>query len=157
MDSNWLDEVVAVQAEAVARPLSRRGMIRRALDFGFKGSLVIVLGLANARKAWAEACGCSPAGGRWCSNCPPSSSVCPAGYVTCTRVNGTPQAEGCVWTGGWWDEDCGDGTCRTCVDCWPAGGGTFNSSCTCRSQAFNCGGGGDPCDGWEICQKCKCI
>lgn len=156
MQSNWLDDIVDAGAEATARRLSRRGMLRQAFDLAFKGAMIGVLGLSSGRKAWADACGCSPAGGRWCNNCP--SSGCPSGQVACLKVNGVPQAQGCVWEGGSWNEDCLDGTCRTCIDCWPSGGGGYESSCTCRSSPYSCGGGGGgECDGWEICGKCKCI
>lgn len=151
MQSSWLDERVSEVAERVARPLSRRGMLKRAFDVAFKGSLIAVLGLADARKAFADTCNCEPARGQYCSNCPPAAGACPAGYSTCKKINGVPQDTDCVWSTGAWDETCVNGNCRTCIDCWT---GVANSSCTCRSPEFSCGGGGG--GGCEGCASKDC-
>jgi len=59
MPHNWFDEAFSNISESTARQVSRRGMVRRVLDLAFKGSIVAVLGLTSARKAWAHHCGCS--------------------------------------------------------------------------------------------------
>lgn len=161
MQRNWLDDTIAAATEEAARGLSRRRLLRKVCDVAFKGGLVLALGGTTARKAWAQNCGCTPPGTRWCSGCP-SSPGCPSGMTPCLKVNGVMQAEDCVYQGGAWTENCGDGTCVTCYDCWPGSGSAWNSSCGCRSAPYSCGGGGgggkgDPCDGWDICGKCKCI
>jgi hypothetical protein len=164
MQSNWFDDLFGRAAEHLARPLSRRGMLKRAFDVTFKGSLIVLLGVSSARTAWAEACACSPARGEWCPNCP-SGAGCPdSPYQLCKKVDGVPQDTACIHNSGAWNEDCGDGTCRTCTDCWT---GSSNTSCTCRSSAFSCdpgpcqGGCGPECidcgEGKECCGNECCI
>jgi hypothetical protein len=163
MQSNWLDEVFWDIAQYGARKLSRRGMLKRTLDMTFKGSLVLFMGAAGARKAWAQACTCSPAGGRFCTGCPTNPGGCPTGMMACRTVNGVRQDVGCIHgnTTGSWDEDCLDGNCVTCTDCWS---GTPNTSCTCRSNTYpgpctppppppDCGPGLVLC-GTKCCDSC---
>ncbi len=160
MQSNWLDERISDLTERAARPLSRRGALKKCFDVAFKGSLIAVLGLASAKKAFADACPCRPARGIMCAGCPGSPGACPpVGYSVCKKINGNPQDTDCIYDGGSWPEDCLDGTCRTCTDCWT---GTANSSCTCRSDQYPCGGSGCEwcCDCGDLgncCGKNCCI
>lgn len=164
MQSNWLDERIGEVVGDAARPFSRRRLLGRMFDVAFKGSLVAVLGLASAKEAWAQWCACSPPRQTWCTNCPGTSGGCPNGYQLCKKVNGVPQDSGCIYTNGWWTEDCGNGTCVTCSDCW---NGTPDSSCGCRSNPFPCDGGGGgcgktrrdpyPCCAGYVCKDGGCV
>jgi hypothetical protein len=164
MEPNWLDERIAEVAGSAARPMTRRHWLGRTCDVLFKGSLVAVLGIANARKAWADACSCLPAHGHFCGDvghaCPSSLSVCPTNYGLCKKVGGVPQDGVCPWTTGFWTEDCGNGTCANCYDCWS---GLSGSACTCRylteclggGGGGDCGNEGDPC-GEKCCNGLVC-
>lgn len=62
MQPTWFDDVLSKGAEATGRSLSRRSWLKRVADVTFKGSLVLALGLGNARKAWALAAAPAPRG-----------------------------------------------------------------------------------------------
>src|SRR5262245_57162202 len=86
MESNWLDDVGARLTESTARRMTRRGALKRVLDVAFKGSMVALLGLSNAKRAWAEDC-CHPPQGRYCNNCPSGTAAgCPNGMQICKTV-----------------------------------------------------------------------
>ena len=150
MRENWLDKHVAHLSESAAREISRRGVMKRIFNAAFKGSLVVALGLHNARVAWAHHCGCSFPNGNGCSNCP-GGGGCPSTCTTCTQG----QHQLCPYPDAKWTDSCSPTTWVICYDCWCSSGSVL---CGCKSNIQESpGGGGGECDGWEICGLCKCI
>jgi hypothetical protein len=152
MQISWLDEKIAEVGESTTRQLSRRRAITRLCDWAFKGTLVVVMGLQTARDAWAHHCGCSFPNGVGCPNCP-GGGGCPSGCSNC--VSGQHQT--CIYGDANWTDSCANGGYVICYDCWCTNSSQQQYVCGCKSNIIGGSGGGDECDGWEVCGKCKCI
>lgn len=132
-----MDERIGMLTERVARRLSRRDALRRAVVGGTTGLAALALG-TNPAQAQAD-CDCGPT--RRCAHCP--GVGCPSGHHLCrgsfenTCFN--YQGYRCEWPQGSWIAcmNLGKGLgYKVCYDCIGSGG--CHEWCTCQSDCICC-------------------
>jgi hypothetical protein len=134
-----LDDRIGALSEQVARRVSRRDALRRAVLGGTTGLAALAVGASPAQ---ASTCVCGPT--RRCSGCPDVG--CPPGKHLCkgsfTGDCFNNQGYRCEWPHGTWIACTGLGKglgYKVCYDCIGVSG--CKDWCTCLSDCICCGCG----------------